>query len=185
MTGKLKAKNSIVITILLIIALSIAMFFAFIFIAMNAATTETTNIAKYERVLKLNGYPENSLISHFPEKIPDNGKNIVFKYNPAFMMGGESYNLKFETDSDSINFYIHHFSQGAKWTGKMDDSEAVENGILSGTFSEIGYDELPEDFRIYLIDSKSEGLVKWNHGTLSLVAISKERNEIIFIAEDW
>ena len=64
-------------------------------------------------------------------------------------------------------------------------SEAVENGILSGTFSEIGYDELPEDFRIYLIDSKSEGLVKWNHGTLSLVAISKERNEIIFIAEDW
>jgi len=152
--GKLKAKNSVIITILLIITLSIAMFFGFVFIAMDAATTETTDIAKYERVLKLNGYPENSLISHFPEKIPDNGENIVFKYRPAFMMGSESYNLKFQTDSDSINRYIHHFSQVAKWTGKMDDS-------------------------------KSEGPVKWNHGMLSLVAISKERNEIIFVAEDW
>lgn len=25
----------------------------------------------------------------------------------------------------------------------------------------------------------------WNHGKLSLVAISKYRNEIIFFAEDW
>lgn len=34
-------------------------------------------------------------------------------------------------------------------------------------------------------DSEAEGPVKWNHGMLSLVAISKERNEIIFVAEDW
>lgn len=101
--------------------------------------------------MKLNGYSENLLISHFPEKIPDNGKNIVFRYSPAFMMGSKSYKLKFEADSDSINRYIHHFLQVAKWTGKMDDSEV-------------------------------EGSFKWNHGTLSLVAISKERNEVIFIA---
>lgn len=25
----------------------------------------------------------------------------------------------------------------------------------------------------------------WNHGELSLVAISEQRNEIIFLAEDW
>lgn len=183
--GQLKAVNSIIITIFLIIVLSIAMFIAFIFISIDAATTETTDIAKYERVMKHRGYPENLLISHFPEKIPDNARNIVFRYNPAFGMGGENFNLKFETDSESINNYIHHFSQVAKWIGKADASEAEENGILSGIFSGIGYEELPEDFTIYLIDSRSDGPVKWNHGMLSLVAISKEKNEIIFIAENW
>lgn len=183
--GKLKTANSTIITILLIIVSAIAMYFAFMFISMDAATTTITDISKYERVLRLNDYPENLLISHFPEKIPDNAKKIVFSYNPTFGMGGENFNLKFEIDSSYINNYIHQFSKNAKWIGKADDSDAEENAIYSSTFYGVGYDKLPKDFTIYLVDSRSYGPVKWNHGMLSLVAISKERNEIIFIAESW
>lgn len=48
-----------------------------------------------------------------------------------------------------------------------------------------GYDELPEDFTIYLIEGKPYKQNNWNHGKISLIAISTQRNEIIFHAEDW
>ena len=45
--------------------------------------------------------------------------------------------------------------------------------------------DMPEHFTIYLIDSKPYHLNDWNHDELSLTGISKQRNEIIFLAEDW
>lgn len=57
--------------------------------------------------------------------------------------------------------------------------------MLLGAFSILGYNDLPEDFIIYIIDSKPYHPSDWKHGELSLVAISKQRNEIIFLAEDW
>lgn len=184
-TGKLKINASSIITGFLIFILAIAMFFIFIFISVDAATTVTTDIGKYQRVLKLKEYPNNPLIKYFPDKIPSNAKKIVFRYNPSFLQGGENFDLKFETDSNSIKNYIDEFSQKAMWVGKLDDNEAEINGVFSGIFNTFGYTDLPEDFTIYLIDSKPYHPNNWNHGMLSLIAISKQRNEIIFLAEDW
>ncbi len=181
--GKLKAAKSTIITIILIVALSIIMVYAFVFIAIDAATTETTDIAKHERVLRINGYPENSLIRHFPERIPHEAENVVFRYHPAFGMGGESFNLKIEINSNTLNNYVNQFLQLAKWKGKAGDKGAVDNGIFTGTFSGIGYKELTENFTIFLIDSKPYDTNNWNHGILRLVTISEAKNEIIFIAE--
>lgn len=174
-----------IITILLIVVSVLIMFVTFTFISIDAATTETTDIEMYERVLKLKDYPENTLINYFPEKIPNNAENIAFRYNPAFVQGGENFQLKFKTDSNSINKYIKEFSQEAKWTGKVNDSETENNGVFIASFHALGYDKLPDDFTIYLIGSKPYRSMDWNHGELSLVAISKFRNEIIFVAEDW
>ncbi|MGE4213638.1 MAG: hypothetical protein AB7E42_02520 [Anaerotignaceae bacterium] len=182
---KLKTVTSFVITCILIIVLGFASVLAFCFMAFDAATTVTTDIGKYERVLKLTGYPNNALIKCFPDKIPSNAKNIIFSYNPAVLQGGENFDLKFETDSDSIKNYIDEFSQQAKWIGKSIDSEAEKNGIISSAFTTVGYTNLPEDFTIYLIDSKPYYTDDWNHGELSVAAISEQRNEIIFLAEDW
>lgn len=184
-TEKLKIVVSSAITSVLILVLSVAMLFVFVFMAFDAVTTQTTDIDKYERVLKLTGYPNNSLTKYFPGRIPGNAKDIVFRYNPAFMQGGENFDLKFKTDLDSINSYINEFSQKAKWIGKASDSEVEKNGVILGSFSTFGYMNLPEDFTIYLINSNPYEPNNWNHGKLSLVAISKQRNEIIFLAEDW
>lgn len=183
--GKLKLISSSIITGALIYLLGFVSIFALVFISVDAATTSTTHLDKYERALKMRGYPKNSLIKNFPDKIPDSAKNIVFNYNPAFLQGGENFDLKFEADSDSIKRYTNEFSQKAKWMGKAGDSEAEENGIFIGAFNTFGYMNLPEDFIIYLIDSKPYKPGNWNHGELSLVAISDQRNEIIFLAEDW
>ncbi len=123
-TEKLKIGASSVITGILIFILSFGMLFAFVFMSIDIATTTTTDIGKYERVLKLTDYPNNLLTKYFPNKIPGNTKNIVFSYNPAFLQGGENFDLKFEMDSDSIKNYIDEFSHKAKWIGKSRDVEA-------------------------------------------------------------
>ena len=184
-TGKLRIAASFVISSILIVVLGLAAVFTFVFIACDAATTETTDISKYERVLKLTGYPNNPLTKYFPDKIPNNAKNSVFEYNPAFAQGGENFDLKFEADSDSMKNYMDEFSRKAKWIGISSDSEAENNGIFSSTFTVIGYTDLPKDFTIYLIDSKPYHTRNWNHGRISLAAISRQRNEIIFHAENW
>lgn len=183
--GKFKIVASSVITGSLIFILGFEMLFSFVFMVFKAATTITTDISKYERVLKLTGYPNNPLIKYFPDKIPENAKDIVFSYNPAFLQGGENFDLKFKTDPDSIKNYIDEFSKRAKWIRKPSDNEAEKNGIYFGAFNIFGYDVLPEDFTIYLVDSKPYKPNDWNHGELSLAAISKQRNEIIFLAERW
>ena len=38
---------------------------------------------------------------------------------------------------------------------------------------------------IYLIEGKPYKQNNWNHGKISLIAISTQRNELIFYAEDW
>ncbi|AEE97157.1 hypothetical protein [Mahella australiensis] len=183
--GKLKIGVSSIITGILIFVLGFVQLSAFAYISFDAVTTATTDTDKYQRILKLTDYPNNPLTEEFPNKIPGNAKNVTFIYNPAFLQGSEIFGLKFQTDPDSIQNYINEFSEIARWIGDPEDSEAEKNGIISGPFDVLEYENLPENFTIYLIDSKPYQLNDWNHGELSLVAISKQRNEIIFLAEDW
>lgn len=183
--GQLKNVTSILITVILIIVMGIGSFLTFIFISIDAATTETRDIGKYERVLKLKNYPKNFLIENFPNEIPNNGENISFGYNPAFLQGGEILGLRFQTDSNSIDNYTNEFSKKAKWIGKSGDVEVQENGIFLNSFEFLGYEYLPKDFKIYVIYSKAYKPGDWNHGEFSLVAINKQKDEIIFLMEDW
>jgi len=183
--GKLKTLASFVLTLILIIAFSGTSFFAFMHLLVDAATTTTTDIDKYERILKMKGYPDNFWVEHFPDKIPENAENIVFRYNPRFLQGGETFALKFKTDSGSIENYINKFYEKAKWTGTFSDNNPKANGIFSNTFDKLGYKELPEDFTIYVIYSEAYRPYNWNHGAFSLVAVSQQRNEIIFLEENW
>lgn len=183
-TEKLKMVASSVITYILVFVFGITMPFVFIFVAFHSATTFTTNIGQYERVLKLTDYPENPLINHFPNEIPDDAEDIVYRYNPAFLQGCEKFTLKFKTDVEATSNYTEEFSRKSKWIGKVSDSETKKNGVHLASFS-TDYKDLPEDFTIYLINSDPYEPNNWNHGNFSLVAISKQRNEIIFLAEDW
>jgi len=126
-TGRLKIITSSLITSILIFVLGFAMLFVFLFITFDAATTTTTDISKYERVLKLTGYPNNLLTEYFPNKIPDNAKDIIFSYNPAFLQGGEMFGLKFKIDINFINSYINELSQKAKWIGKSSENQALSS----------------------------------------------------------
>ncbi|WP_207648960.1 hypothetical protein [Caldicoprobacter faecalis] len=182
---KLKMGISSAITAVLIVVLGFTSLLAFIYIAVDVATTTINDTDKYQRVLKVTGYPDNPLIQHFTEKIPGDAKNIVFQYYPGFLQGGTLWGLRFQADPNSIENYIYRLSKMAKCIGKPKDSQAQSNGIFSGTFTSLGYFDLPEDFIIFVIYSKSYKPDDWNHGQLSLAAVSQQRNEVIFLAEDW
>lgn len=182
---KLKRKAAIILTSVLTVIVPIVMCFAFIFMAITAPLSTVTDLSSYHRVLKLNDYENSELIKHFPSKIPTDAKNAMFNYQPGFLQGGEGYKLKFSTDSNSIENYIKEFSQGAKWIGKSNHREAEINGVEMASFDSFGYNKLPIDFTIYLIISEPYKPFDWNHGKLSLVAVSKQRSEIIFFAKHW
>lgn len=179
--GKLKTSVSFVITGVLVIVLGLTFLVIFSGLVIKASSSTITNINKYERILEENGYPNNLWIEHFPDTIPKNAENIVFSYNPGFLQAGAWLGLKFKTDADSIENYISEWSQKANWSGKLDDHQAEANHIMSETFRNVGYIDLPEDFIIYIMGSKPG----FNHGAFSLVAISKQRNEIIFLFKEW
>jgi hypothetical protein len=165
--GKINLKTSNFISIISMFVLGILMMFSFINMSVDAAGTGTTDVAKYQRVLRINR--SDNLTEHLPNKIPENAINIRFEYTPSFF-GSKSYKLKFETDTVLIDNYIKEFSTKAIKTGSLDELYNNREIPLS-TFTYLGYNELPDDFMIYKLESK---------GT-SFVAISKQRNEIIFI----
>lgn len=182
---KLKSKVAVILTSVLTVIMPILMCFAFIFMAIIASIDTVTDLSKYHRVLKLKDYENNELIKHFPSKIPSNAKNATFSYQPGFLQGGEEYRLKFTTDVNTIESYTKELSQRAKWIGKSSNREVELNGVEMVSFDSFGYNKLPVDFTIYLIISEPYKPFDWNHGKLSLVAISEKRSEILFFAEHW
>lgn len=185
--GKLKGFASKAITYHLIFALGLVSLFLFVSLSIDAATTTTTDLTKYERVLKLSGYPNDRLTKYFPDKIPDDAENVHFSYNPAFMQGGEEFSLKFKTSTKTTQTYIKRISNKASWVGKPNAPDSEKYGIFTGSLNAFYRDhtEMPADLTIYVMYSKPYHPDDWNHGENSLVAISQEKNEILFRAEDW
>lgn len=176
--GKITKLTSSVISLLLTLILGYISISSFFMLAIDAATTETTDVAKYQRVLKITNYPNNRLTKYFPKKIPKEAKNITFKYRPAFIQSGEVIILKFEITSNVINQYMNDLKEVAIWVGNIKDSP---NDILySDIFRGFEYQTFPEDFIIYVIAFDNT-----NHGEHSFVAISKVKNQIVFYANNW
>lgn len=109
---------SSVITGISIIALGVGFFFILMFLSFDIATTETKDIAKHERVLRLT---DNSLTQQFPKQISNNAENVYFMHQPRFMQGVEILELRFQTDSEIIQNYKYEFSQHAEWIGQNDE----------------------------------------------------------------
>lgn len=176
--GRLKMSTSSVITGISIIVLGVGFFFIFMFLSFNIATTETKNIGRYERVLRLT---DDSLTQHFPNQIANNAENVYFMHQPGFMQGGEILELKFQIDSEVIQNYKEKFLKQAEWMGKIDEVPIQEYEFLTWE----GSKRLPEDFTVYIFSSKAYKTNDWNHGEFSLAAINEKDNEIIFLMENW
>lgn len=177
---KLNKIFSNILSFVLIFILGYLMIFAFFFVGVFAASTQTTNPSKYEKVLRLSNFPENELLEYFPKEISENATNIKFRYYPALGQGGTRLELMFQTDPTSIDYYITEFSSKAIWIGKFEETLSTDFAINEYTFRYFGYKPLPDDFDIYIFASEN-----FNHGKLSLVAISESSNTIIFLAERW
>ena len=185
--GKIQRHTATGISVFLIFFLLLFSFYHLFQMTMDAATTVTTDVGRYERILKEFDYPNNSKVSHFPEQIPDEATDVRLRYNPAFFQGGEFFSLKYEISSRSLEAQVEILSREAKWVGYPGSEEAEALGITSDflyCWDNTGR-TLPSDLEVYLLASRPYKPNDWNHGTHSLAAVSKETSEILFLFEAW
>lgn len=146
-----------------------------------------TDVESYERVIKLSCF-QHDLIADFPDKLPKDAADAKLYYSPfAIGQGGQEIAVGFRASTDTIDGYLKRFSQEASWVGTESDAEATRHGVFPGTFSCLNgsVSGLSEDFKVYVISGKPYKSGDWNHGENSLVAISEEKNEILFWASSW
>ncbi|WP_312940723.1 hypothetical protein [Oscillibacter sp.] len=179
---KISRLCSIILSLCLAVVSIVAASGLLVYLSIDAATTTTTEIKKYERVLRISGITEEFQPNIFPAEIPADAYDVNFSYHPAFMMGGEELMLEFKADADKINSYKKEFEANAAWIGNGPNTYAEDYGIFSGTLTSFN---LPYDATIYVISATPSHKDDWNHGKRLLTAISISENYVLFYAEKW
>ena len=180
--GKASADVSAVLSVLLIAMFFLGGFGLLIYLAMDAATTTTTDVSKYQRVLRISSLPLEFGCDTFPQAIPDGADEVHFSYHPAFMMGGEELVLQFKMSDESAEAYQKKFEAQATWTGNGPNAYSEDYGIFMGTLSPF---DLPADTVVYAISATPSKVNDWNHGKRFLTAVSDSENSVLFYAERW
>lgn len=168
-------------------AFSLLMLIVFPCVIVHDEVSDVTDVESYERVIKLSCF-QHDLIADFPDKLPKDAEDAKLYYSPfAIGQGGQELAVGFRASTDTIEGYLRRFSQETKWIGTENDAAATRYGVFSGTFSCLdgSVSGLSEDFKVYVISGKPYRSGDWNHGENSLVAISEEKNEILFWASNW
>jgi len=180
--GRLSHALSLLLSVVLIALFVLEGLGLLVYLALNAATAVTTDVGKYQRVMRITDLPQHFNCDVFPQEIPDDATDVRFLYHPAFMMGGEELALQFETGGNEINSYQRRFASEAVWTGYGPDARSDTCGIFYGTLDQF---DLPEDTTVYALSAAPSEHGDWNHGKRLLTAISDSENMVLFYAEEW
>lgn len=164
--------------------------FALGYVLLLISTEPVVNPAAYEYTLHELNYPRNELIAFFPEEIPEGAQDISFWHNYPFLQGGKRLSLSFTADEEYISSEIERFSAEAKWAGTHAEANGLNNEVSWESYPELGESTylLPDDYTIYILYSRpymDSGDHIWNHGEVCSVAISDEKNRILYQMEDW
>jgi hypothetical protein len=181
---------------LLIMAVGFWGFYTFIAETLISFTAEVTNARRYESVLDTSWkHNHQELVEHFPRPIPPDAKDVRFSFQPAFLQGGTHVQLRYSTAPETISELYERFSrQKTKsfFGGESDGHRNQKGGMPTTRFYTSGSEdrEFPKDYEIMIFDpvlaekDRPPGFY-WNHCRTHGVAISKERNQIVYWAERW
>lgn len=140
-----------------------------------------TDISRYSDIKAM--WPTN-LVAHFPASAP---KSAAFFYQPGFLQGGSSLQLKMTMTTSAVGDALHLYLPKAKATfqgGGWSDHANASNGIPTTSFftSENGSKDFPDDYIIVVTEASG---FPWNHGSTCGLAVSTQRNTVAYWAEDW
>lgn len=145
-------------------------------------TRPVINLDQYERILN----HKSALTAHFPEHIPPDAVEVHFYYLPAFMQGGSELLLRYRTSSSYPDALLRKYSSAAieVINGPASKSQSTSfPHALTGWINSVGYDVLPDDFQVLILGtSRPED---WNHGYSYGLAVSHQRQEVLYWAETW
>jgi hypothetical protein len=159
-----------------------------------AATAEVTVVRRYDEILSQRWNGERNLVQHFPQPIPSDARDVRFAFRPHFLQGGAYVQLRYSTTPDIIAELYERFSSIKTKSfigGERHIHRNAKDGMPTTDFYTSGSKDhkFPDDYEIMIFDKvlkeKDRGPEFWNHGETHGVAISKERNEIVYWAESW
>lgn len=140
---------------------------------------------------------EDSLLKHFPKAIPSEATRMRFYFHPGYLQAGTVYQLRLQLPPSAIEELEKRFSQAktsSLWGGEGKLS-AVDGRPVSAFYTNDEWESeegqlFPPDYEIMILDpllpeSQRSGGAQWNHGESHGVAISKQRNEIVYWAQEW
>lgn len=144
-----------------------------------------TDLARYPEIKAQ--WPTN-LVGHFPAAAPD---SAVFYFQPGFLQGGSSLQLKVPISDSEIAGELSKISNNVLAIyhgGDVSDHVNQSNGIRTTVFftSETNTRTFPDDYAVMVIKADRRGEnSSWNHGATAGVAVSTQRHVVVYWAEDW
>ena len=150
--------------------------------AFEGLTEPVTNVNQYEHIVD----PKNTLTAHFPERIPADAVDVHFYYLPAFMQGGSELLLRYRTSSSILDALLQKYSPVAIQVINGPVSKSQLKSVphaLTSSIELVGHSTLPDDFQVLILGASPPE--DWNHGYSYGLAISQQRQEVIYWAETW
>ena len=167
------------ITGLLILPLAAGGFFLCVLFLMQTALTEVTEPVYYERVLAVNGYPENPYLAPFPEHIPPDAEDVSFRYLPQFLQGGSEFYLSYRVSEKEQRTETEALCKNAVWRGTAEEYRRE----FPETFS-LPHEPENADAVLYLLAQDREHIFAQNHGKVCLLWLVPD-GTTVWYASAW
>lgn len=127
----------------------------------------------------------SNLKEKFPNKIPNNAKNIKFIHSTDILQGGTIYSLYYIDNKMTDEIFMKKYKNKAIWIGHIDEY-TDKKGLLSGVFNNTpAHDKNTYDYTIYLMDGDCDNSGYCNHGNYIIAVFNKKTHEVIFSSEQW
>ena len=166
--GKLNPRKTENLTVVLSVILIVVSFAYTVVLSIETSIVETTDVKFYERACKVVG-DEEGVTGIFPQSIPNDAKNISFRYFPGFLQGAEYFELSYTTTAAALTDWAEFLESKAQWIGSNVQWHEENSVIFSG-----------EDSVRYQMFWEGD----WNHNEQSYVLIDWENNQITFYYEN-
>ena len=167
--GMLDSRKTAVLTVFLSVIFLLASIYYTVLLFIWMATTVTTDVKYYPRAsAKIED--ENGVKGVFPQVVPADAKDVSFHYNPAFLQGGEVFELSYTVTEEKISEWTVLLEDAAEWIGSNEEWRYINNLSFYGT----------DSIRYHLY---WDGGI--NHGEMCYVLIDPSICRITFYYEDW
>ena len=167
--GRLDSKKTTVLTVLLSVILLLVFICYTGLLFLWTATTVTTDVKYYSRAYaKIKS--RYGVKDVFPQVVPTDAKDISFHYNPAFLQGGEMFQLSYTVTEEKLAEWTTLLEGAAEWVGSNKEWRRMNDWGFYGTDS-IRY-------QLYWDGG-------FNHGEMCYVLIDPSIWRITFFYEDW
>jgi hypothetical protein len=132
----------------------------------------------------------SGLVAHFPDPIPPAATKTRLSAFPGFLQGGAFFQIRLTLPTAEVARIYDAATKIAKDSydggGFFESTNSKKDGLPGTSFHTSDGQkqaDFPADYRVFVF--AASGGPSWNHGKSHGVVISKQRNEVIYYAEDW